>query len=247
MLLIFTTSCTPQRRLRLLQDRTELGDSITVNIPVYHLKPGDILHIHVDVPDPEAKKIYNKDFHSFYVQYTDLGDPTMYVWGYAIDSYGNVEMPEIGKIRVGGLSVNDARTRIQERVDEHLISASVSLRLINFSVTVLGEVGKQGNYKIFIDNPTIMDVIGLAGGFTDYGNRNVTIVRQVEGTKYIGQIDLTDRNAFLSDFYYLQPNDLIYVDQLRAKSFRSDNTRTMLSAISVASSIFWLIYLITIN
>ncbi len=245
--LLLTFSCIPQRKLRLLQDQTELGDTITITIPVYRLKPGDILHIHIDIPDPEAKKTYNKDFHSFYVQHTDLGNPTMYVWGYAIDSDGNVDMPEIGKVRVGGLTVDEARIVIKEKVDEHLIGASVSLRLINFSVTILGEIGKQGNYKIFIENPTIMDVIGLAGGFTDYGKRHVTVVRRIDGTHYIGEIDLTDRNAFLSEFYYLQPNDLIYVDQFAAKRLRSEHTRTIISGISVASSVFWLLYLILGN
>ncbi len=247
VLFMFSLSCTPPRKLRLLQDTMELGDTISVQVPTYQLKPGDILHIHIDVANPDAKKTYNKEFHSFYVQYTDLGDPTMYVWGYYIDPMGYTEMPELGKVRLGGLSVQEARDAIQEKVDEHLIGASVSVRLINFSVTVIGEVAKQGNYKIFIDNPSILDVIGLAGGFTDYGNRNVRIVRRIDGTHYIGSIDLTDRKAFLSEFYYLQPNDIIYVDQLNVKTFRSENTRTMLSAISVASSVFWLLYFVLGN
>lgn len=244
---LFSVSCTPPRKLRLLQDKTEMGDTISVQVPTYRLKPGDILHIHVDIANPDAKEIYNKDFHSFYVQHTDLGDPTMYVWGYYIDPMGFTEMPELGKVRLGGLTVQEARDQIQEKVDEHLIGASVSVRLINFSVTVMGEVAKQGNYKIFIDNPSILDVIGLAGGFTDYGNRNVRIIRRIDGTHYMGSIDLTDRQAFLSEFYYLQPNDIIYVDQLSVKTFRSENTRTMLSAISVASSIIWLLYAVLGN
>ncbi|MFO7999575.1 MAG: polysaccharide biosynthesis/export family protein, partial [Bacteroidales bacterium] len=207
-------SCTPHRQLVYLQDKMDQGNDLPVNIDDYILKPNDILHIRVSTLDEDAHSLFNmEDLRTMRTtSTTGLGDLNLYIYGYSITEEGKIQMPVVGEIEVGGLSIDEARATIQEKVEEYLIGATISVKLVNFSVTVLGEVRRPGNYYIFDNGFTIMDAIGLAGDLTDYGNRNINIVRRTaDGVKF-ATLDITDRSAVTSDYFYLQPNDLVYVE-----------------------------------
>jgi polysaccharide export outer membrane protein len=137
--------------------------------------------------------------------------------GYSVGEDGNVKMPVLGNVPVAGRSIADATRDIEEMVAEYLIDATVVIKLVNFSITVLGEVRRPGNYYIYDNQFSIMDAIGLAGDLTDYGNRKVNVVRQTADGATFATLDVTDSKAVVSEFYYLQPNDIVYVEPHKVK------------------------------
>ena len=217
---IFFTSCTPQRKLTYVQDRQNTGNQLTIVIDEYRLKPGDILHVRVMSSDQGANEIFNlDDTRRAVTRAAAVGDPHMFLYGYTINPSGDIQMAVIGDINLAGLSLKEAHDRIQGIVRDYIIDATVSIKVVNFSVTVLGEVRNPGSFYIYDHDFTVMGALGLAGDLTDYGNRNVHLVRRNNEGLEFHRLDITDRQAFNSEFYYLQPNDLIYVEPLLSKRF----------------------------
>lgn len=218
LVIIFAAACTPQGRLVYLQELEGSAPSLPVIIGEYLIKPGDILHVRVMTPDPDAQAMFNmEDNRTIRSTTGGTGDLNLYIYGYTVNRDGEIQMPVLGSIEVSGLTVDLARQAIQKEVDEYLIGATVLVKIANFSVTVLGEVKRPGNYYVYDNEFTIMDALGLAGDLTDYGNREVSVVRRTaEGVEF-NKIDITHRMAVTSDLYYLQPGDLVYVEPLPAK------------------------------
>ena len=237
LLLLAVGACTPQSRLVYLQDRDQAGDKLPVFVGDYLVKPGDILHVRVTTPDPDSQALFNtEDFRMTRSTSGGTGDLSLYIYGYSVDHQGLIHMPVIGQIEVAGMTIPQAREAIQTQVDEYLIGAAVSVKMVNFSVTVLGEVKRPGNYYVYDNEFTIMDALGLAGDLTDYGNRHVQVVRRTaEGIEF-AKLDITNRNSVTSPLYYLQPGDLVYVEPLPAKraGFAQFPFAVIFSAISTA-------------
>ena len=217
---VVAASCTPQRQMVYMQDKQELGDELPARPETYRLKPGDILHVQVMSSDVEATPAFNiDDVRRFTTSQDAIGDPSMYLYGYTIDEAGKIHLPVIGTLEVKGLSVDEAHARIQEAANEYLVDATVSVKIVNFSVTVLGEVRRPGSFYVYDHEFTIMDALGLAGDLTDYGNREIRVIRQTDDGFHFSTLDITDRAAVTSELYYLQPNDLVYVEPSITKRF----------------------------
>lgn len=137
---------------------------------------------------------------------------------YLVDASGLINMPLVGEIPVLGLPTQDARDTIAARLSKYLRSPIVNVRISNFRFSVLGEVNKAGTYSIPYEQMSILEALGQAGDLTKYGNRdNVLIIRQTNGVRTYGRINLHQRDLFQSPFYYLQQNDIVYVEPLKAK------------------------------
>jgi polysaccharide biosynthesis/export protein len=213
-------SCTPQGRLTYLQDQQALGNELLLPQKEYKLKPGDILHVRIMSSDPGTDEIFNlDDSRRAMIRAAVVGDPSMFLYGYTINSLGEIKLPVIGNVQLAGLNLNEAHDRVQERAKEFIVDATVSIKIVNFSVTVLGEVRNPGSFYIYDHDFSILGAIGLAGDLTDYGNRNVHLVRHTDEGINLHRVDITDRESLTTEFYYLQPNDLIYVEPLLAKRF----------------------------
>lgn len=214
-------ACTPQSRLVYMQDKQELGDHIPTRKETYRLKPGDILHVRILSPDPMDYDVFNLDRVQRYAttRTADVGDPNMFLYGHTISEEGSINLPVIGNIQMAGKTLDEAHDTLQERAKEFLVDATVSVKIVNFSVTVLGEVRRPGNFFVYDHDFTIMDALGLAGDLTDYGNRNILVGRHTQDGLIFNRINITDRAAVNSEFYFLQPNDLVYVEPLVAKRF----------------------------
>ncbi len=221
MVAVLVSSCIPQRKITLLQDRQDLGDEITAGERKYTLKPGDILYVRVMTTNTEMNELFNigEVRAAYRTTAAAVGDPQMYIYGYNINQEGNIQLPVIGDIRVAGYTIEEVHQRIHERTKEHLLDATISVRLVNFKVTVLGEVNLPGTYNIYDDEFTVIDALGVAGDMTDYGNRRVHIIRKTDHGHQFLRLDITDREAVASGFYYLQPNDVVYVEPMLAKRF----------------------------
>jgi polysaccharide biosynthesis/export protein len=203
-----------------MQNRHSIGDELNVKIDEYLLKPGDILHVRIMSADPAADAIFNlEDNNRMVARTVAVGDPQMFLYGYSINARGEIQLPVLGTIKVSGLSVDSAHSLIQERAAEYIIDATVAVKIVNFSVTVLGEVRAPGTFYVYDHEFTVMGALGLAGDLTDYGNRNIHLVRRTDEGLNFHRLDITDRRAATSELYYLQPNDMIYVEPLLAKRF----------------------------
>jgi len=132
---------------------------------------------------------------------------------YLIDQLGNVEFPIIGSVHLAGLSRLEAVDLLEEKISVYVKDPIVSIRIVNFKVTVLGEVNKPGTFKIEEERITILEALGLAGDMTIYGERkNVLIIREADGKKTYTRVDLTSDEIFDSPIYYLSQNDVVYIE-----------------------------------
>ncbi len=186
----------------------------------YRLQPGDILHVRVLTSDPYSPEVINSfDIRRYTKGSGDVGNPDMYLHGHSINLAGYIHLPMVGDVHVAGRTIEEAQEIIREKTTAFLLDAVVSVKLVNFSVTILGEVRRPGTYYLYDHNLTIMDAIGMAGDLTDYGRRQIHIIRQDPGGPVFAKIDITDRRALDSELFYLHPNDLIYVEPHTTKRF----------------------------
>ncbi|MGV3502910.1 MAG: polysaccharide biosynthesis/export family protein [Adhaeribacter sp.] len=194
----------------------------------YRLQSRDVLSVRIKTLDPESSDYFNLHSENAFFNYNQA---SAYLNGYSIDEEGFVELPEAGRVQVVGLTVNEAQEKIQESFSSYLKKATIIVKLVSFKITVLGEVNNPGHYYIYNTQATLLEGLGLAGDLTDFGNReNITLVRQTNTGLGGVLINLKDAQVLSSPFYYLQPNDVIYVQPLKAK-----NTRSNLNALGVLS------------
>jgi len=218
ILILAASSCTPHKKMVYLQHQAEVSDTLMFSRPDYFIKPGDILHIRVLTLDEESDLIFNtEDTRRMGAGSGARNNISVYLHGYTVGEDGSVKMPVLGDVIVAGRTIAQATKEIDEQIEEYLIGATVVIKLVNFSITVLGEVRRPGNYYIYDNQFSIMDAIGLAGDMTDYGNRQVNIVRQTDQGATFATLDVTESKAVASEFYYLQPNDIVYVEPHKVK------------------------------
>jgi len=210
-------SCVSQGRVRLLQEKiakeasTEYANNKSTT---YKLQTGDHLYIEVYSVDPKTSKFFQTDF-------PDLMNPTyLYLKSYSVDDEGYINFSFVDRMYVRGLTVAEVKDQIQEKLNEYFKESNAVVKLVNFEVAVIGEVNDPGNFTIYRDQINIFQAIGLAGGMKDFGNpKKIKLVRQTQGGSNLVQIDLSDNGILESPYFYLQPNDIIYVEPLNAKSW----------------------------
>src|SRR6056297_952140 len=231
-------SCGSTQKLTYLQDLAETrSDSlIQKNKPGYKLQPGDILYIQVVTPNQEINVIFNPLMSGDNMRGQIRGD-MMYYNGYSINDSGYIELPIIDTIHVNNMTLSKAKDRIKTKADKYLKKAQIITRLANFRFTVMGEVMQPGVKQVYDNQVNIMEALAYGGDITYNGNRqNVLIIRPTgEGSKTI-RVDVTNNDLIGSEEYYIQPNDVIYVEPLRSTLVRERGSDYMF-LLSAASSI----------
>lgn len=223
-------------------------DSIVVSAPGFtpEFRVDDLLSIVITSADPEAAKVYNlpQPTNSGNQGYI-VGNPAPY--GYLVDAKGDISLPILGKIAVAGKNRMELEEEIKIKLADQLKDPTVQIQILNFKVTVLGDVKTPGTFKIPNERITVLEAIGLAGDLRMSGVRkNVLVIRDSSGVKQEYRIDLTSKDVFSSPAYYLQQNDVIYVQPNAAA--RSEGTvwkTTGAIFISLTSLIVTTITLIT--
>lgn len=211
------TSCISQNRVKLLQERTarEAATEFTNSkSTTYLLQVGDHLYIEVYSVDPKTSKFFQTDF-------PDLMNPTyLYLKSYSVDELGYINFSFVDKMYVKGLTVAEVKEQIQKTLNEYFKESTAVVKLVNFEVSVIGEVNDPGSFTVYRDQINLFQAIGLAGGFKEFGNpKRVKLVRQSQGGSNLVQLDLSDNKILESPYFYLQPNDIIYIEPLNAKSW----------------------------
>lgn len=211
MLLI--SSCGLKKKLVYFQGEDQIELSRYSYTPVF--KADDLLQITVTADDPETALPFNQADPSAGLVRGNLGYSTgaPVTTGYLIDSTGQVNMPVIGKVKVLGLNRVEATQLIEDKLKQYLSNPVVQIRIMNFRVTVLGDVRTPGTFTIPNERITILEAIGLAGDLTITGNRkSVTVIRNEGDSEKQFKIDLTSKEIFNSPVYYLDQNDVVYVE-----------------------------------
>jgi polysaccharide export outer membrane protein len=204
----------------------EQANEVAATPSIHRLGEGDVLHVKILGTQENTYSLFNIESSANNIQTTTAN---LYMNGFTVNSDGLIEVPAIGQIAVGGLSIEEAKQKIQEQADEYVIGATVIVKHINFEITVLGEVNRPGTFTIYKNQTTLLEALGLAGDLTDYGNRkNVKIIR---GAK-IHTVDLTKSELLSSPLFYLQSQDVIYVDPRKNMRSRNSKAQMYFSAVS---------------
>jgi polysaccharide biosynthesis/export protein len=243
--MMISPSCIPHKKILYLQQQAQESDTIQYVIPEYRIKPGDILYIQVHTLDEKSYTMFNSDrTGQRTTQATGgggIGNVQMFLTGYNVGENGYVKMPVVGDVLVAGKTVDEATQTIEKEVAEYLIGATIIVKLVNFSVTVLGEVRSPGKYYIYDNKINIIDIIALSGNLTNFGNRKITVVRQSASGANFGTIDINDAAAIRSEYFYLQPNDIVYVEPYKLERFGISQFPISL----VFSSVSFVLFLVT--
>ncbi|NMH29494.1 polysaccharide biosynthesis/export family protein [Flavobacterium silvaticum] len=164
---------------------------------------------------------------------------------YLIDNSGYIDFPVLGKIKLGGLTKSEANALMVKKISEYITDPIVTMRILNYKISVLGEVKSPGVVESRGERITLLDALSAVGDLTIYGRRhNILIIREVEGKKTYNRIDITKSDFLNSPFYYLAQNDVVYVEPNRTKvnsSVIGADIGTFISLTSLAITIFLLI------
>ncbi len=209
------TSCVPKKEILYLQG-SQGSESGAANYEPL-IQKDDILFINISSSQAEAVAPFNLDSQSKEVSSTSSGY-TNQKQSYMVDNMGNIEFPILGTIGVSGYSINELRDVLKTKLKDYVNDAVINIRIINFKVTVTGEVNQPGVVTTTSQRFTLFDALAMSGDLTLYGKRdNILIVRDFQGVKTYNRVDITKADFVNSPFYYLDQNDLIYVEPRKAK------------------------------
>jgi polysaccharide biosynthesis/export protein len=223
-IIIMLSSCYYNKKLVYLQDKNFKEGSPTkvdnLSKP-YRLQVNDVVSVKVkSAADTHLADIFNITSQNIN---TSSAPGNLYMDGYSIDTQGRITLPILGAIVLRDLTLEVAQDSIQRRADKYLNQATVLLKLVSFKITVLGEVKNPGYHYVFNNQVSVLEALGLAGDLTTVGNReNVKLIRAVPGGSEVTMLDLTSGDLLHSPYFFLMPNDVLYVEPLRARSNRSN-------------------------
>lgn len=197
----------------------------------YRLQTDDVLSIVVKSQDPKNAALFNLEENRAAV---NVSPGSTYLAGYSVNTKGDIRIPIVGVIHVADLSISEAQELLQTRIDSFLKDATVLVNLVSFKVSVLGEVRNPGQFYCYNNRLNILEAISRAGDLLDFANRTkVYLFRQSPKGSVATRIDLTDGDLVNSPFFYLKPNDVLYVEPLEQKS-----TRLNLANLQVLTALF---------
>lgn len=252
--LLLAGACGTSRQARYFQDaQSAVGDSVMTAQVGYEsvIRTDDILAINVTsvssiAVDRDPVLIFRSGGTAYNIAATQgtQGSVAAANGGFLVDAAGNIEYPLVGKVHVAGLTIEATKNLLAAKLKDYVKSPIVEVRIINYQVTVLGEVARPGivlapNHRI-----SLIDALAAAGDIPITGRRdNVMVVRETGGRREFAYIDLTSRNAISSPYYYLKQNDMVIVDQSRVRrSESSDLVRIYLPIVTTLVSVIAIAY-----
>ena len=249
-LLLTITSCGTSKSVAYIQN----SDSINYDNSRYlydaKIMPKDQLTISVNTVNPEASLPYNLLLQNSYAQGRTLSTTGGTLMPYLVDNEGYINFPVVGRLKVSGLTKSECENMILEKIRPYMAETEnpvVTVRMSSYSVSVIGEVARPGSFQVAREKITILEALAQAGDLTIYGVRDkVKLIREdATGKKEIHTLDLTNANIVNSPYYYLQQNDIVYVEpnKVKAQNARVGNMTTLwFSATSILISLTSLLY-----
>lgn len=246
----FFTSCIKHSALISLngtEEKTEENPSIAVpgelhKFEPYKIQPFDQLMIKVNAFDGSTEEYLNREFSSQNVFSREISfDPaSLYFNSYTVDEAGEITLPLIGTVKLSSLTISDAKKQLDEAYKPHLKLVSTSVKLANMRISIFGEVNRPGVQYLYNEKNTLLDAISAAGGITDFGNREkVKLIRTTEKGSETIFLDLNKSKFISTEYYYIQPYDVIYVEptKFKARDRSSRVAGVVISAISAGAVI----------
>ena len=220
-----------------LQNAEEIATEVSDRTSVSTIQRGDQIVIHVTAKNMDVVKPFNGGYYSSQntAAPNSTANPSNSEKTYIVDTDGNIDFPVIGNIQTNQKSLEDLKENLTTLISAYVKNPTVTVRFVNFKVTVLGEVARPNQYTLTDINPTILNAIGLAGDLTMYGKRdNILIVRNVNGEISKQRINLMDDNFIQSPFYQLKQGDVIYVsaNETKEKTARLDPNTNIYIAVA---------------
>lgn len=246
-ILLFSCKSAPSD-VSYFQDFESYSKNLNDNFYAYEptIKTNDELMITVSSPilDQTLVAQFNLPMNTFLGEGGNVQSMSMQT--YKVDKSGHIDFPVIGKTKLEGLTRSEAIGLLKEKISIYLSDPIINLQIASFKVTVLGEVNRQGPINVKDERISILDAIGAAGDLTIYGKReNVRLIRDNNGKKEFHTYDLTKSDIFTSPYYYLQQNDVIYVEPNSTRKKESKFGRAENYSISLASVIFSAVSVVT--
>ncbi len=198
-----------------VQNELALVDSLAA----IEIRPDDILSIKVASRNPDNVRAF-QEFNGISRNPTSGSDALASAEGYRVDEEGKIYLPFLGPVSAAGKTVIQLRQEIKTALEQYVREVTVQVRFLNFKITVLGEVNRPNTYSIPNEKLTILEAIGMAGDFTHYAKRNtILVIRQRSDIREFARIDTQDKSLFTSRYFFLKPNDIIYVEPLKARQY----------------------------
>lgn len=225
VLLFSFSACLSYKQIVNFRDGQDLGKGISdsiANLQRIKLQPDDVVMITIQSFNMEEANRFNAMVGGMQpgmmqMQSNSINEPII---GFKVNQQGELELPILGRFKVQGLTLDELHDLVLQKVEAtgYLKEPAVQVRYLNFRVTVLGEVFAPGSFTITAPKINILEAIGMARDLTLFSNRdNILVIREQNGERLYGRVDLTSKSLFTSPFYYLQPNDVVYVEPHKSK------------------------------
>ena len=245
-LILFVFSCAPRKDVVYYQDIDGIASAEKSNSYEIKIQPDDLLMIIVSAEDPEIAIPFNLASISTQSPVkldTPIGQQTMQL--YLVDANGTIDFPILGKLKISGLTRSEVLTNLQEKIAVYIKKPIINFRIMNFKVSVQGEVNSPGTYPVASDRITLIEALTMAKDLTIYGKRdNILIIREIDGVKSYNRVDITKAAFIHSPFYYLAQNDVVYVEPNKTKingAAIGPNTGVIISISSILITLITLI------
>lgn len=216
------TSCIPNKNLLYLKNTLE-QDSVFIkkNQSEYALRVDDVLIVEVQGLDPNIAPLFNVINSNSQRVNKAVNDASLFLEGYTINPEGQIQLPVIGGVEVIGMTLEEATTTIQNKVEEYFINATAKVSLVNYRVTILGEVQRPGLYYNYSKRLSLFEALGMAGDLTEAGSRErIRLIRTTSEGQKIINLDISSQDIVSSEYFYIHPGDLIYVEPVKAGTQR---------------------------
>ena len=240
---LLLSSCVPMKKMLLLKDAEMANENKSVEYTNersldYKIQPGDNLYIRaINIIDEKSSGVLNGESgRGSYL----TSDAAIYLNAYTVNKDGYIDYPLTGFVEVKNLTVEQVKEKLQEELSKYVKETALMVKLASFDLTILGEVTRPGKYKVYQSEISILEALALSGNVTNFAkNESVKIVRRTDNGSEIVTVNIGDADILSSPYYYLKPNDIIYVEPLKFKQwgFTSFPYSTVMSIISLAVTV----------
>lgn len=235
---IFLSSCVTNKKIEYLQmaDGDKVQQYEMAGHDYYRIQAGDELYIDVNPFDPELKETFS--IENARVSFSEA-EAMLNLQSFTVYSDGCIDFPMLGKIEMSGLTTREARSKMESLlIGTFFNEAKITVKLVNNYVSVIGDVKRPGKFVIYKEDLNIFQALAMAGDVSTFGDRaNVRIVRHTPQKTYIENFDLRSQDIITSKYYYVQPNDVIYVSRIKGQFFGMDSFTDFVSLVSGSLSI----------
>ena len=236
-LVFIFSSCITNRDLEYIRSNKEINN-IKVNTQDYRLQIGDLISVQISTTTEQQHDFFNKEKSSN----SQLMMKNPYMYGYLIKEDGNLDLPSFGIVKAEGFTLRELENVIKQIAISYFEQPVVKLNIVNFEISVLGEVNNPGTFTIVNPKVNILYALSLAGDITQFGNRGqVKIIRNENKINRVFYVDLTNQEVLNNVDFMLQPNDIIYVAPLRKKFYAFNNITNVVSMALSAVTLYLLI------